>query len=275
MVLIKGGTFEMGSNDSEAGSDEKPVHSVSLDGFYMGKYEVTLAQFKAFIDDSGYQTDAEKRTDDYGSYVYENGSWNKKDGINWRHDAEGKPQSNDQHPVIHVSWNDAMEYCKWLSGKTGKTYTLPTEAQWEYAAGNGSRHTKYAWGNGNPTQSKGGNVADESAKAKFGSGWIIFEGYTDNYVTTAPVGQFGANDFGLYDMTGNVWEWCKDWYASDYYSKSTSRNPENTTSATYRVLRGGAWRSYPQISRVANRLSDTPANRYNSYGFRLALAPQF
>ena len=276
MQKIKGGTFTMGSNDTEAGSDEKPTHSVTLDDFYMGKYEVTLAQFKAFVKDSGYKTDAEKRTDDYGSYVYENGSWNKKDGINWRHDAEGKIQTNEQHPVIHVSWNDAVEYCKWLSRKTGKSYTLPTEAQWEYAAGNGSRHTKYAWGNGSPTNSKGGNVADETGANKFN--WTknesnIFVGYTDGYATTAPVGQFGANDYGLYDMTGNVWEWCRDWYAADYYSKSPSRNPENTTTATYRVLRGGSWLIYARFCRAAYRSYGTPSLRNNYIGFRLVFLP--
>ena len=119
-------------------------------------------------------------------------------------------------------------------------------------------------------------MADETGANKFN--WTknesnIFVGYTDGYATTAPVGQFGANDYGLYDMTGNVWEWCRDWYPADYYSKSPSRNPENTTTATYRVLRGGSWNNNAQNCRTANRNNNTPSNRNNNNGFRLVFLP--
>jgi formylglycine-generating enzyme required for sulfatase activity len=271
MTLVRGGTFTMGSNDGS--DDEKPTHTVQLDDYFIGTQEVTLQQFRAFIADTGYKTDAEKRTDDYGSYIYNvsRGGWEKKDGINWRHDAEGKLQTNDQHPVIHISWNDAMAFCKWLKDKTGKNYTLPTEAQWEYAAGNGSRHTKYAWGNGNPTNSRGGNVADET-KLPNGTTWDSkFEGYTDGYWATAPVGQFGANELGLYDMTGNVWEWCSDWYSSDYYSSSSSLNPTGPATGTLRALRGGGWCYNAESCRVVCRGGTAPASRRNRIGFRLAV----
>jgi formylglycine-generating enzyme len=208
MVFIKGGTFQMGSSDG--GSDEQPVHEVRISDFYMGKYEVTVAEFRKFVEAENYKTEAEKGD---GSTIYKNGSWSRTAGVNWRHDTEGNTQTDENHPVIHISWNDATAYCAWLSRTTGKKYRLPTEAEWEYAAGNGSKHTKYSWGNSDPSGKKGGNVADKTAKARF-TDWTIFDNYTDGYIFTAPVGSFDPNEFGLYDMSGNVWEWCSDWYGA-------------------------------------------------------------
>ncbi len=269
MVYVQGGTFQMGSNDGE--DDEKPVHPVTVGNFYMGKYEVTVAQFRNFVDETSYRTDAE--TGD-GSYLWNGSKWEKRIGVNWKCDAEGnqRPQSEYNHPVIHVSWNDANAYCNWLSRKTGKTYRLPTEAEWEYAAGNGSRHTKYSWGNEDPNGKNEGNVADESAKRKF-SNVTIWNGYDDGYVLTAPVGSFNPNDFGLYDMTGNVWEWCNDWYGKDYYKDSLSYNPKGLSDGSGRVYRGGSWGGNPQYCRVAHRSSDGPGDRSNYLGFRLVLVP--
>jgi formylglycine-generating enzyme required for sulfatase activity len=268
-VFIQGGTFQMGSN--EVVSDEKPVHTVTVGNLYMGKYEVTVAQFRQFINEAGYQTDADK---DGGSYMWTGDKWEKRSGVNWKCDAEGniRPQSEYNHPVIHVSWNDANEYCNWLSRKTGKSYRLPTEAEWEYAAGNGSMHTKYSWGNGDPYGKSGGNVADESAKRKFG--WSgTRAGYDDGYATTAPVGSFNPNDFGLYDMTGNVWEWCSDWYGSYYYKNSPTTDPNGPSTGSYRVSRGGGWGSGARDCRTANRGSDGPDYRSGGLGFRLVLVP--
>jgi formylglycine-generating enzyme len=267
-VLVRGGTFQMGSNHGD--SDEKPVHTVTMSSFRMGKYEITVREFRTFIETTRYQTDAEKED---GSYIWKNNSWTKEKGISWKHDAEGniRPASEDNQPVIHVSWNDAVAYCQWLSECTGKTYRLPTEAEWEYAAGNGSRHTKYSWGDGLPNGSRGGNVADETFK-KRNAGWSIFENYSDNYVYTAPVGQFLANDFGLYDMTGNVWEWCSDWKGD--YSSSAVTNPTGAVTGSSRVLRGGSWDYDPHNARVAFRLNDTPTFRSYGIGFRVAFIVQ-
>lgn len=214
----------MGSNDGNA--NEKPVHQVTLNNYYIGKYEVTLAQFKAFIEDSGYNTDAEKGTGGYGSYIWENGNWNNKDGINWRHDVNGKLQSDDRHPVIHISWNDAMEFCKWLSSKTGKNFTLPTEAEWEYAARGGNKSKGYQYAGSNEI----GSVAWHSDNS----------GYK-----THPVGLKQANELGLYDMSGNVWEWCSDWYGENYYANSPANNPKGPDAGSLRVLRGGSWLNFP------------------------------
>jgi formylglycine-generating enzyme required for sulfatase activity len=265
MVFIQGGTFQMGSNEGD--DDEKPVHTVTVGSFYMGKYEVTVAQFRQFINDAGYQTDADK---DGGSYIW-TGKWEKRSGVNWKCDAEGniRPQSEYNHPVIHVSWNDATEYCNWLSRKTGKNYRLPTEGEWEYAAGNGTRHTKYSWGNGDPYGKAGGNVADESLKRKYSDG-TIFSGYDDGYIFTAPVGSFNPNDFGLHDMTGNVWEWCKDWYGGDFYKTSPAIEPKGPSTGSGRVNRGGSWNFEPAFQRVAFRYGYFPSGRFGDLGFRLA-----
>jgi formylglycine-generating enzyme required for sulfatase activity len=219
----------MGSNDGE--SDEKPVHPVTVGDFYMGKYEVTVAQFRQFVNETGYQTDAGKGD---GSYIWTGSAWEKRSGVTWKCDAVGniRPQGAYNHPVIHVSWNDANEYCLWLSRKTGKSYRLPNEAEWEYAAGSGTPHTKYSWGFGDPYGKNGGNVADESATRKFE--WTgTWGGYDDDHETTAPVGSFNPNDFGLYDMTGNVWEWCGDWYGSNYYKSSPSLNPKGASEGAH------------------------------------------
>ncbi len=269
MMRIRGGTFKMGSTDGE--EDEKPVHEVTVSDFYLSKYEVTVAEFQAFVEASGYQTDAEKNGE--GSHFYNSttSKWELKPGIDWRYDAAGnlRPESEYNHPVIHVSWNDAIAYCAWLSQKTGKTYRLPTEAEWEYAAGNGSRHTKYSWGNGEPTGRKGGNVTDESKRPGDGASWgTKFDGYNDGYWFTAPIGSYDANDFGLFDMTGNVLEWCNDWKGN--YSSSSQTNPTGPTSGVSRVNRGGGWGSNQRICRVVYRDYGTPASGYYSIGFRLA-----
>ncbi len=268
MVRIPGGTFTMGSNEGEA--DEKPLHEVTISPFYLAETEVTVAQFEAFVQAKGYETEAEKKG---GSYFWnsEKSEWELRAGVDWRCDAEGKPRlrSDYQHPVIHVSWNDAQAYCQWLSQRSGDTYRLPTEAEWEYAAGNGDLHTRYSWGNGEPKGKKGGNVTDET-RSPSGSTWTKkFEGYNDGYWYDAPVAGYEPNRFGLYDMTGNVWEWCSDWYGSNYYASSPSRDPQGPSSGSCRVFRGGSWSNDPVNCRVANRHFG-PAYRDGNVGFRVA-----
>lgn len=218
LVLVKGGSFTMGCT-SEQGSDcydwEKPSHRVTLSDFYIGKYEVTQAQWKAIM---------------------------------------GTNPSNfsncDLCPVEQVSWEDIQEFLRKLNAKTGKKYRLPTEAEWEYAArgGSQSRGFKYA----------GSNSLDEVA-------W-----YIDNSGSkTHPVGGKRANELGLYDMSGNVWEWCQDWYGD--YSSNTQTNPSGAVSGSYRVLRGGSWYGSARDCRVSFRNLNTPTNRNGNVGFRLAL----
>lgn len=179
------------------------------------------------------------------------------------------PERRD--PVIHVSWNDAKAYCEWLSEKSGQTYRLPTEAEWEYAAGNGAKHTKYSWGNGQPYGKKAGNLADETGAEAFNCNKTadsIFLGYDDGYKSTAPVGSFLPNDIDLYDMTGNVWEWCSDWKGD--YSSGIQTNPQGPSMGSGRVFRGGSWGDSPLYCRVAGRDDGAPHGRVSIVGFRIA-----
>lgn len=223
MVRIPGGTFQMGSNTGQA--DEKPIHSVTLGSFSMSKYEVTVGQYESYCKDSG------KPMPDAPSY---NTKWSRKD-----------------HPVVNVSWKDAMAYCKWLSKKTGKSYDLPTEAEWEYASRGGLAGKAYPWGD---------EWDEEKCANSVGS---------NNLKGTMPVGSYAANGYGLYDMAGNVWEWCKDSYGSDYYSSSPSVNPPGPATGEYRVLRGGSWDYFnPGFFRCAIRFRSKPANWVDGIGFR-------
>jgi formylglycine-generating enzyme required for sulfatase activity len=237
MVLIPAGLFQMGR--SEGYPNEKPAHPVKVSAFRLSKYETTVAQFRAFTVASGYKTDAEKEGEAWG---YDGSVQRQIPGRNWRHDPEGNTAKLD-HPVIYVSWNDATEYAKWLAQKTEKKYRLPTEAEWEYAAGNGIRHTRYSWGNDTSIGKKGGNLRDEATKRKFPYPYqTIFKSYDDGYVFTAPVGSFDANDFDLHDMTGNVCEWVQDVWHDNYSSA-----PSDGSAWLYggdrslHCTRGGAW----------------------------------
>lgn len=266
MVTIPGGTFDMGSTEGKA--DEKPVHTVTVSSFRMGKYEVTVSQFAQFVAETNYQTDAEKEG---SSHLFnpKTKDWENSTGINWRYDAKGnrRPVSEYTHPVLHVSYNDALAFCGWLSKREKQTYRLPTEAEWEYAAGNGVAHTKYSWGNNTPT-GKADNVADETAKKTF-SDCSIFSSYTDGYTYTSPVGVFAPNGLGLYDMSGNVKEWCSDWYG-----RSLSSNPTGPATGSNRVVRGGSWFSTPQEVRVTTRDHGSPSCGFNNVGFRVVSQAQ-
>ncbi|MBK6932615.1 MAG: SUMF1/EgtB/PvdO family nonheme iron enzyme [Saprospirales bacterium] len=261
MARIPGGTFMMGSNDGE--SDEKPPHEVTIGEFWMGKYEVTNAQFAAFLNnDSGAGKNLDEWIDLDGTYDGEKCRIMRTAG-----GAFTVEKGYENYPVIYVSWYGARAYCAWVSALTKQNYRLPTEAEWEYAAGNGGKHTKYSWGDDPPSGKQGGNVADETAKKRY-SDWTIFDGYTDGHVYTAPVGQFDANAFGLHDMSGNVWEWCSDWYGA--YSSGSQTDPTGPSSGSVRVIRGGSWSDVPQGCRVADRDYDAPGYRVNVTGFRLA-----
>ena len=249
---IQGGTFTMGSNDSEARKDETP-HTVTVDDFAMMTYEVTVNEYKKFIDATGYQTDAEKGTGGFGSLPKNITAIREyTEGINWRCGVLGepRPKSEYNHPVIHVSFNDAVAYADWLSSKTGEIWQLPTEAEWEYAA-RGGENFKFS----------GSNNIDEVGWCSKNSGG-----------GTNPVGQKKPNNYGLYDMTGNVWEMCSDWSDKKYYQYSPQDNPQGPSSGRGRILRGGSWNHQPQNCRVSFRHHRNPNARNCINGFRLVFA---
>lgn len=231
-IFIPGGTFQMGSNDGE--DVEKPVHSVTVSSFWMTKYLITIEEYSRFLNEKGNQTEGgvEWINLNEDSKIYKDGNIFKAQ------------KDREKHPVNCVSWYGAREYCKWIGGE------LPTEAQWEYAAGNGEKHTKWSLGND-----------------------FVDENYVTNRITrknTKVVGSKKANDFGLYDMSGNLWEWCLDWYQEDFYSISNNKDPvcQDGTSGS-RVLRGGGWYNSESHLLCTYRYDADPSDRYSGYGFRV------
>ena len=237
MVLIEGEEFKMGDVFGDGEDDERPVHTVRLDDFYIGKYPVTFDEYDAYCE----ATRTEKPRGDEG--------WGR-----------------GRRPVINVSWEDAQGYLEWLSEQTGKGYRLPTEAEWEYAARSGGRREKYA------------GTIDEAELKDYA--W-----YADNSGSkTHPVGQKKPNGLGLYDMSGNVWEWCSDCYRGDYYGQSPKDNPKGPGSGGFLLgrslwidgnyeLRGGSWYGDPRYVRASNRSGDDPGSRGGSGGFRCSRTP--
>jgi len=251
MVYVAGDTFTMGctAEQTDCWENEKPTHKVKVSSYYIAAYELTLAQFKQFIDSSGYKTDAEKSG---WSYVRVGSSWVKMDSVDWRCGVAGltRPESEWNHPVIHVSWNDAKAYCDWLSKVTGKKYRLPTEAEWEFASRGGTKTE----GNRFSGASKPGDV-----------GW-----YADNSsASTHAVGLKSPNELGLYDMSGNVWEWCSDWDGN--YAADSLSNPTGATTGTNKILRGGSWLSFYWSVRTTNRNNYDPASSCTVNGFRVVM----
>ncbi len=285
LTLIPSGEFQMGSGESAEETAtffkknygvnmkvddlraEHPKHRVRItEPFYLGTYHVTRGQFRQFVKDSGYKTDAEKG-EEPGAY-----GWNsKKEHFDFNKDYTWQNlgfEQTDEHPVVNVSWNDAVAYCKWLSEKEDKTYRLPTEAEWEYACRAGTT-TRYYSGDDPETLAQVANVADATFKAKFPY-WTWAIKASDGYVFTSPVGQFKPNAFGLYDVHGNAWQWCADRYDADYYGKSPIDNPTGPETGGGRVHRGGSWFLPPNYSRSAGRERCEPEDRRDYSGFRVA-----
>ena len=279
MVNIPGGCFQMGDSFGDGDIYEKPVHDVCLTGFSMGKYEVTLGQFRAFVEDTGYKSDAEKNAGDISgcwTQVHDKkGNWSGSyhSWANWRKPLEPEyhdPKNNQ--PVSCVSWNDANAFIKWITGKSGRNYRLPTEAEWEYAA-RGATTTRNYWGNDSYDVCNYANTADQSFLPG-GSNWLDKHECNDGYAFIAPVGQFKPNRYGLYDMLGNVWEWTADRYRRDYYAQSPKNNPKGPPTGDYRVIRGGGWYDDPVLVRVSNRYGHLPTYRFSDLGFRLVAPVQ-
>lgn len=219
MVLIPAGWFSMGDHHDVGDSDEKPVHTVYIDAFYMDVYEVTNAQYEQFMDATGHRPPA---------------FWDDPDF------------NQPNHPVVGVSWHDAVAYAEW-AGKR-----LPTEAEWEKAARGGLVGNKYP---------NGDSITHDDANYSGTGG-------RDIWTYTSPVGSFPPNGYGLYDMAGNVWELCSDWYDANYYSVSPPNNPKGPNSGTYRVLRGGSWSFNAYYLRCAFRNWIVAYGTLNFVGFR-------
>ena len=296
MVWIPGGWFWMGTDREELFPDAYPPKLVYVDGFWMDKTEVTNAQFAKFVEETGYVTTAERAPsrDEFpnappeklvpGSICFRQPKqvhgldnvlqwWDYVPGANWRHpDGPGSSVvGKENHPVVHVSWEDAVAYANW-AGKR-----LPTEAEWEFAARGGLDRKPYVWGD----------------ELKPGGRWLanIWQGEfpthntaEDGYVTTAPVGSYPPNRFGLYDMAGNVWEWCQDWYRPDAYRICPRRNPQGPEDSfdplepgiLKRVQRGGSFMCSDQYCiryMPAGRGKGDPRSSHQHVGFRCVRSP--
>jgi len=304
MVIVPGGLLNMGGDNAQADPNEFPKHKVTIDSFWMDQTEVTNRQFKAFVDATGYITIAERpiiweeivkelppntpkppdsvlqpgalvfkateypvSLDDYSQW------WEWKIGANWRH-PEG-PESNINnkmdHPVVQVAWEDATAYATWLGKR------LPTEAEWEWAARGGSEDMVYPWGNE--------LLEGDKVLANFYQGLFPYQNNAkDGHSGTAPVQSFPANGYGLYDMAGNVWEWCADWLDFNYYASPAASQPNNRgPSQAYnpnmpfqqeRVVRGGSFlcsEDYCSGYRNARRMGSSPDTGLNHTGFRCVL----
>lgn len=278
MAYIPGGSFQMGSEEGQL--DERPVRTMQVKPFFMDIHEVTNRDFQTFVQATGYVTVAERKPDpkDFpgadpkllqpGALVFRNQEWAYVPGASWR-----RPQGPDSsiksrldHPVVQVAWEDAEAYARW-AGKR-----LPTEAEWEFAA-RGGVENPYPWGKSAPT--------DDDPPANIWQGDFPERNLAmDKYPLTSPVGSFAPNPFGLYDMAGNVWEWCSDWYRADAYSDSnslTGQGPRDSfdpdePGVDKRVMRGGSFLCADctcQGYRSSARMKSSPDTGLMHTGFRL------
>lgn len=301
MVHIAGGTFMMGATDNEGRPDEYPAHKVEVNSFWMDQHEVTNAQFRQFVKATGYVTIAERKPDweemkkqlppgtpkppdsvlvpgalvfsppDHAVPLNNPARWWKwVPGANWRH-PKGPGSSikgKDNYPVVQVSWDDAKAFARW-AGKR-----LPTEAEWEYAARGGLTEKKYPWGNENPESGKPKANTWQGNFPNINTKW-------DYFTELAPVKSFAPNGYQLYDMAGNVWEWCSDRYNANYYktlAKKLTVNPQGPeksydpmSSMPMRVIRGGSFmcnKSYCKGYRVTSRMMSSADSGLENLGFR-------
>ena len=294
MVLIPAGSFDMGDTFNEGGSEERPVHSVYIDAFYIGTCEVTNQQYcdglnwayaqGGLISISG---GVVYKYNSGTSYPYcDTNSADSDSCIVWNGSTFTVEAGRETQPMVEVSWYGAVAYCNWRSVREGRTpcydtstwncnfgadgYRLPTEAEWEKAARGGTPWHRFPWSDTDTIQ---------HARANYYSSSNYFYDTsptrgchptfnTGVYPYTSPVGYFAPNGYGVYDAAGNVWEWCHDWYSSDYYGSSPTSNPTGPGSGSGRVLRGGGWGLNASNCRVANRSGYTPDNRRSLLGFR-------
>jgi formylglycine-generating enzyme required for sulfatase activity len=278
MVRLEGGSFLMGTDSNEGfpADGEGPVREVHVDPFYIDVHHVTNAEFQAFVDDTGYTTDAEE----YGwSFVFQgfvperkakrarrvqSAPWwcAIKDACwKWPFGRGSHISNRMDHPVVHISWNDAQAYCEWAGLR------LPTEAEWEYAARGGLRQKTYPWGD---ELKPGGEHRCNIWQGTFPE----HNTGDDGYEYTSPVKAFPPNGYGLYDMAGNAWGWCQDWFSPTYHVDGPRDNPTGPPDGEAKVMRGGSYlchHSYCNRYRVAARSANTPDSSTGNLGFRCAM----
>jgi formylglycine-generating enzyme len=278
LVEIPGGKFRMGAVGAAAydADGEGPVHTIELAKYRIGAVCVTNDDFAAFVADTRHVTDAERfgwsfvfaglLPDDFEETraVVQTPWWRQVTGADWRH-PEG-PQSEvvdrGNHPVVHVSWNDATAYCQWQGTR------LPTEAEWERAARGRLVGASFPWGD---DLELGGQHRMNVFQGEFPG----HDTGDDGWIGTSPVDAYDPNDFGAHNMTGNVWEWCADWYDPDFYRRSPRRDPAGPATGTAKVLRGGSYlchASYCRRYRVSARSANTPDSSAGNVGFRVTLS---
>jgi sulfatase modifying factor 1 len=276
MIHIPAGEFDMGTDnlDGFPSDGEGPIRKVKMDAFYISPYAVTNEEFQAFVNDTGYITEAEQFGWSYVFHLLVSDEvklnvanvpqqvpwWYVVQGAYWAQ-PEGKDSTIDgrmNHPVVHVSWNDAEAYCRWAGLR------LPTEAEWEYAARGRLERKTYPWGD---LLKKDGEHQCNIWQGKFPEK----NHGSDGYVGTAPVDSYKPNGYGLYNVSGNVWEWCADWFTPTYHKVTADKNPRFDQSTGKRSMRGGSYlchQSYCNRYRVAARSSNTPDSSTGNCGFR-------
>jgi len=271
MILIEPGPFRMGSPqaDAEADAAERPQHPVTIvRPFAIARCETTVGEFRRFVAETGYRTDAERGD---GCYTLNEAGDDSEQraGSSWR--GPGFPQT-DAHPVVCVSHRDARAYARWLSLRTGADYRLPTEAEWEYAARGGTTTSRF-WGDSADAGCAFANGADRTAKERFALSDGQVMDCDDGALFTAPAGRYRRNAFGLSDMIGNAWEWVEDCWHEGYQgvpSDGSAWLESNGGDCSRRVLRGGSWGSVPRFLRAAGRGGGNADGASSDVGFRLA-----
>ena len=263
LIKVNGGQFVMGNGtiNNQDIIKSGPPHKVILSSYYISNYEITFSQFKKFINSSNYITDAEK---DGESLLWDSQKFVVKKGVSWKCNEFGTLQTNDNMPVIYVSQKDAIAFCNWLSIFENKVFRLPTEAEWEYAAGGGSSNYRSLFGNGTNLLN-----STEANFNSFNKNKYSLKGEFPDKLTV--VGNYIPNKLGIFDMAGNVKEWCNDYFDSEYYSNSPVTNPTGPVKGYFKIYRGGSWLDISDNCLITTRLYFPASYSSPDIGFRVVL----